>query len=269
MIRYISTDDLAAMTAAQKEADLLIVDIRPEEAYCLDHIPGAVNLPLQTLDFDALAASGDRDVVFYCRSGVRSKAAALFAADAGIPESRIFHLDGGMMAYTGEILLDAPRLALFDTDLPPEQVMARAVDLEKGARLFYEQAGQIFRNRPCHDTMDRMCRAETAHARAIFRQMNRIRPRNQSFEDYFDSLDGRILEGGTSLAEAAAFLDDAGPDRFADILEFALEVEYTAFDLYRVMAEKVEEKVLRELFLSLAQAEKAHLREIVQALAEF
>ena len=49
------------------EAGAQIVEVLPPEEYTSEHLPGAVNLPLRTLDrFTAGALDPDRPIIVYC-----------------------------------------------------------------------------------------------------------------------------------------------------------------------------------------------------------
>ena len=50
------------------------------------------------------------------------------------------------------------------------------------------------------------------------------------------------------------------------VLEVALHIEYAAFDLYRTMAEHTKDQAARDAFLTIAQAEKNHMRMLARAL---
>lgn len=68
-------DSAAAHALVAKGAKL--IDVRTPEEFSDGHIPGAINVPLDTLG-QRLDAIGPKDaaVVVYCRSGGRSAAAA-------------------------------------------------------------------------------------------------------------------------------------------------------------------------------------------------
>ena len=53
-----------------------------------------------------------------------------------------------------------------------------------------------------------------------------------------------------------------------NILELALDVEYAAFDLYRSIAEKTEDNTVRSALLTIAQAEKGHMKNLVRAITQ-
>ena len=66
--------------------EVMILDVREQDEYDSGHIPGAILLPVDTIDADTAAAvipSKDSTVLIYCRSGNRSKAASSALADLG------------------------------------------------------------------------------------------------------------------------------------------------------------------------------------------
>ncbi|MFE9096996.1 rhodanese-like domain-containing protein [Streptomyces sp. NPDC007264] len=76
-----------------------MLDVRTPGEFRTVHIPGAYNVPLDTLreHRDELLNHLDQDVVLICRSGARAAQAEQALAEAGLPNLRV--LDGGMMAW--------------------------------------------------------------------------------------------------------------------------------------------------------------------------
>ncbi|MCB5163859.1 rhodanese-like domain-containing protein [Streptomyces bambusae] len=76
-----------------------LLDVRTPGEFRTVHIPGAYNVPLDTLreHRGELLAHLDEDVVLVCRSGARASQAEQALAEAGLPNLRV--LDGGMMAW--------------------------------------------------------------------------------------------------------------------------------------------------------------------------
>jgi rhodanese-related sulfurtransferase len=74
------------------DAGARIVDIRGADEYAREHIPGAINLPLDRIG--EFLCDG-RPVLFHCRSGMRTAANAdqLAQAASGAP---VYILDGGI-----------------------------------------------------------------------------------------------------------------------------------------------------------------------------
>ena len=66
--------------------EVIILDVREQDEYDSGHIPGAVLLPVGTIDEDTAAAvipEKDSTVLVYCRSGNRSKIASSKLAELG------------------------------------------------------------------------------------------------------------------------------------------------------------------------------------------
>ncbi len=74
----------------------LLLDVRTPEEFASGHIPGAVNISLQTLQSRLGSIPSDQPVVIYCRSGNRSATAAQLLADAGY--QNIYDM-GGILAW--------------------------------------------------------------------------------------------------------------------------------------------------------------------------
>ena len=66
--------------------EVIILDVREQDEYDSRHIPGAVLLPVGTIDEETAAAvipEGDSIVLVYCRSGNRSMTASSTLAELG------------------------------------------------------------------------------------------------------------------------------------------------------------------------------------------
>lgn len=66
--------------------EVLILDVREQDEYDSGHIPGAILLPVGTIDKDSAAQvipEQDTTVLVYCRSGNRSKTASSRLAELG------------------------------------------------------------------------------------------------------------------------------------------------------------------------------------------
>ena len=81
--------------------EVQLVDVRTAEEFSEGHIPGAVNMDVNGVAFEAQIATLDteRPVALYCRSGRRSKVAAEKVAKAGF---EVVELDGGILSWTGD-----------------------------------------------------------------------------------------------------------------------------------------------------------------------
>ena len=81
--QQISQEETKEMMDTQ---DVIILDVREQDEYDSGHIPGAVLLPVGTIDEETAAEvipEKDSTVLVYCRSGNRSKTASSALAELG------------------------------------------------------------------------------------------------------------------------------------------------------------------------------------------
>lgn len=98
--RQISQEEAKNMMDNQ---EVIILDVREQEEYDSGHIPGAVLLPVGTIDSDTASAvipETDATVLVYCRSGNRSKTAS--STLAGLGYTNIYEF-GGINTWDYEI----------------------------------------------------------------------------------------------------------------------------------------------------------------------
>ena len=91
--------DAADFAAALKAPETVILDVRTAEEFAGGHIPGAVNIDVQSPDFAGQVAALDPNVPYavYCRTGNRSQVALDLMAQMGITDA--YHLGGGVGAW--------------------------------------------------------------------------------------------------------------------------------------------------------------------------
>lgn len=82
-----------------KNRTLTLVDIREADEFAREHIDGAVSLPLSQLESAHMKLEPGKDVVFQCRSGMRTNANC--ARLAAFAEGPAFVLEGGLEAWKG------------------------------------------------------------------------------------------------------------------------------------------------------------------------
>jgi len=76
---------------------VILFDIRSEDEFAAEHIPGAVLLPGDQIDENLRMILGEKDAVFYCSTGIRTKNATPVIESAGIGSPKI--LSGGLNAW--------------------------------------------------------------------------------------------------------------------------------------------------------------------------
>lgn len=80
-----------------RQGHALLIDIREDDEFARRHVPGALSRPLSRFDAVALPEMAGTDVIFTCRSGMRTSAnAERLAAPVG---GTAYVLEGGLDAW--------------------------------------------------------------------------------------------------------------------------------------------------------------------------
>ena len=98
--KKITSDEAKKMMETQKA---IVVDVRTLEEYNEGHIPNAISVPLETIENEAEAKLKNKDdlILVYCRSGRRSREAALKLIEKGYTNVIDF---GGIKDWNGEVV---------------------------------------------------------------------------------------------------------------------------------------------------------------------
>jgi adenylyltransferase/sulfurtransferase len=101
----ISVAELDARRRRGEDVDL--VDVRERHEWEIARIEGARLAPLSSFAEALRSFGGARDVVLYCRTGVRSARAVRQLREAGL--TRVWNLEGGILRWSEEIDPSVPR----------------------------------------------------------------------------------------------------------------------------------------------------------------
>ena len=98
--RQISMDEAVEMM--KKEQGYIILDVRRPDKYAEGHIPGAINIPNESIGSSEIAQLPTKTqlILVYCRSGRRSKEAAEKLVKLGYTNIVEF---GGILDWKGDI----------------------------------------------------------------------------------------------------------------------------------------------------------------------
>lgn len=97
-IRSMNNEDFAAAIA--DTSSVILIDVRTPEEFAAGHIPGAVNIDVQSDDFRQKIQELDRSktAAVYCRSGVRSMNASRILVLEGF---KVYNLKKGFLGWDG------------------------------------------------------------------------------------------------------------------------------------------------------------------------
>lgn len=251
------------------EKSYMLIDVRQEIEYETGHIPGSILLPLDQFE-EQVEELPQKDMIFYCRTGARSRAAALTADFFNEAGKEIYDLQGGMLSWNGFQVQGMPAIKIFDIDGAMDRILTDAMNLEKGAFNFYSQVLERYPDVGLDKVLTDVRDGELGHAKLIHSHLAKLTPDSRDFNAVYSTLKGDILEGGEVVDDLIASLEkrsgDPGIDTLdttLDILETAVAMEYRAFDLYRVISQKTENPALEAAFYALSQAEKAHMKTLL------
>ena len=97
--RQVNAEEADSMM--EEESGYIILDVGTAQEYSEKHIPGAINLPNETIGTEDIPELPDKEqlILVYCRSGNRSKQAAEKLVKLGYTNIVEF---GGINDWTGE-----------------------------------------------------------------------------------------------------------------------------------------------------------------------
>ena len=94
--------DASRFAEVIENEQIQIIDTRTPAEFSEGHIPGAVNIDIDSEEFEAMVAKLDksRPVAVYCRGGRRSKEAAEHMVSCGL---EVTELSNGILSWQGEV----------------------------------------------------------------------------------------------------------------------------------------------------------------------
>ncbi|MCU0512092.1 MAG: rhodanese-like domain-containing protein [Anaerolineae bacterium] len=93
----LSIDDYQAQFTGAAAPAFVLVDVREADEYAAGHLPGAINLPLSTLETQYRQLGSTQPLVLVCARGGRSAMAAEFLAAQGY--AGLYNLSDGTLGW--------------------------------------------------------------------------------------------------------------------------------------------------------------------------
>lgn len=102
MYNQIKMEEARQTFESEVDGEYVIVDVRREDEFAQGHIPGAINVPNESIHTEMPAKLPDKEqqIFVYCRSGNRSKQAAAKLETIGYTDITEC---GGFLDWTGEV----------------------------------------------------------------------------------------------------------------------------------------------------------------------
>lgn len=264
----ISVEQVKKIASSHHEKNYVLVDVRQENEYQNEHIPGATLIPLAELAQREAELPVDRPLIFYCRSGKRSQAAAtLIASSRSDQKNELYNMVGGIMAWNGTVLSGIPDLKTFTEAGSLGQVFHQALELERGAERFYTALLDQVTEEKLKKPLATLAQAEEGHARILHRHWGALEKDVAPFDEIYGQLSGDLVEGNQDIETLLHFFEANMERPCLTAMEMALQIECMAYDMYRNLAHNFRDKPLAAAFFDIAQSEKSHIQIAAEAIA--
>ncbi len=242
-----------------------LLDVRQDWEYEEFHIPGAFLLPLSELADRIGELPQNKPVIVYCASGKRSAAAASLLAGQGFTAINML---GGAMAWNGhyvEIPADFG-MDFFAGDESPLQLFQLAYAMEDGLGRFYQELSQRIEQPDVKELFSKLAGFEEKHKTLVFTLAKRTDTHISQESDLETEQLKDVLEGGGT---ASSKIEETLPTTVHTALEYAMQFEAMALDLYMRYAAKAEVPETAHALTELADEEKRHLHALGQLMQRY
>jgi rhodanese-related sulfurtransferase/rubrerythrin len=260
-IETIAASDARKLMDEKKAEELQVIDVREPAEYEKGHIPGATFIPLSLLPSRLNDVDPSKPVITYCARGRRSASAASLLKGNGVNE--VYSLDGGIEAWNGNIAKGEPESGMFLVEglQTIDEYAALAWALEDGTGRFYKAAIDVIDDSGAADLFTLLLSAEDKHKSSILNAFKDLKGTDISASYLEEMASKGVMEGGVQLKDALVWLREDGRS-LPDILELSMQLETNSLDLYFKIMNEIEEGHAREIFISIIEDEKTHLKRL-------
>jgi rubrerythrin len=186
--------------------------------------------------------------------------------NAGFKE--VYNMDGGIDAWNGLVAEGTPEagMAYFSLADKPEELIALAWIMEDGSRRFYYSISEFMKDNESSALFKDLTTAEDHHKQSLMKlysEITDVESNDTPESSLSGEIDTNIMEGGMKVTEALDWAKEKEP---TDILELAMSLEISAYDLYLLLENNMEDEKSKKVFKVLAEEEKQHLDRLTKVL---
>lgn len=247
----------------------ILLDVRQPQEYNEGHIPGAMLIPLGTLEARQNEIDRNKKIITYCRSGHRSLAAAITLCELGF--GQIYHIEGGILNWPYETISGTQEMEpeLITESANIRDIFMLGMKLERGLYNFYTTAMKKTRVEKIKNILKILANAEDGHMQRLYRRATDILGKDSlaPLEQLTSELEGDYMEGGTRAHPALEIQEIKFRDKH-EILEMSLEKEYLSYDFYKKAAALVNNADAKTLLHELAIEERNHADILIRQLEQ-
>lgn len=91
--------DLDDFNKIRKGKNVIVIDVRTREEFEVGHVEDAINIDINNSNFKTIidSISKQKQILLYCRSGLRSSKAAKIFIKKGL--TKVYNLEGGIISW--------------------------------------------------------------------------------------------------------------------------------------------------------------------------
>lgn len=246
-----------------------LLDVRQEEEFKLEHIPGAYLIPLGELNARIDELEKSKLILVYCASGNRSRAAASVLMNGGF--ENVFSVTGGIQRWKGLKAASLPEavMVLFPPVASIRDRITISLILEEGNRMFYESLAKNLPFSGKENVFIELSRAEKSHQEHLLRftRENRIPLEDHKKTGHSSMLNlneiSTVIESGMDLYNAINWFMNRP---VKEVLEYAMGMEAQLYDLYLRLGKMNDAAESRSFFEFMASEEKDHLNYLTKIM---
>jgi rhodanese-related sulfurtransferase/rubrerythrin len=257
--KNMNADEARAFLKENQADSYQLLDVRQPKEYELEHLPGAILIPVKELMSRLNELDPAKPTLVYCAVGGRSKAACQMLQGSNFTD--VYNLSGGIKAWNGFKAKGPESLGMeFFISGEYKDAFTMAYTMEEGLQELYLAFAEKCDNPEAKDLLLRLASFEDKHKAKLiadFKPSEADIPRVDK--------QSNIMEGGFSREAILHHFQQHLYDQ-QDILFLAMMLETQAQDLYSRVARKSPDEKSRDLFLHLAEEEKMHLGFIANEL---
>ena len=172
-------------------------------------------------------------------------------------------MQGGIAAWEGKKAVGPVEAGTihFDEKAKPESVFTLAYGLEEGLRSFYDSMSSLLKEEQVVSLFKTLASVEVKHKQQLFDLYAEYSSTTLDQKSFEEDIEKSIMEGWFTTEEYIA-KNRAVLKTVQDVIELAMTIETQALDLYARLAERSEDQSSQNIFYTLAEAEKMHLKKL-------
>lgn len=243
-------DEVKKFMADHDPQEYQLLDVRQPKEYRKGHLPGAILIPVKELSERLDELNPALPILVYCRSGVRSKAAAQLLLGNDYPQ--VFNMSGGIIAYAGDQKARGNETIGMELFVAAEFADAFRLSyaMEHALEQLYSVLAENSTDGKLSELLSRLAAFEKGHKA----KLAALFPKLLSQTD----LSLATLEGGFDREQVLNHFHGQLHDSNT-IVQLAMMFETQAFDLYSRLAKQEPEGDKRDFFEHMRREEKQHL----------